>query len=43
MVSAVTIMSRCANELWAKNTGYRAVQKTVAAATCGLQTRVANR
>ena len=33
MVSAHTIMSRWAIELWVKNTGYSAVHTTVATAT----------
>ena len=43
MVSAVTIMSRWASELWAKKTGYRAVQTTAATATGTLATRVPRR
>src|SRR5271166_7078129 len=37
-VSAPAIMSRCAIELWVKNTGYNAVHHTVAAATASLAT-----
>ena len=42
-VRAAAIMSRWASELWAKNTGYNAVQSTVAAATVGLVRSRANR
>ena len=42
-VSAAAIMSRCAMELCVKNTGYTAVQSTVAAATASFATRRASR